>query len=155
MQIMRDLVAPDAIVPALRATSKKQVLLDLAKRAAALTALDSERVFDALLEREKLGSTAVGNGIAIPHARLRDLDRVVGLYARLERPIDFDAIDDQPVDLVFVLLTPADATTDHLKALAKVSRTLRDLRLCDKLRGSDSAEAVFALLCDETDSKAA
>src|SRR5271163_684041 len=121
-----DLVAPNAILPALKVNSKKQVLQALAARAAALTGQNERAIFDILMQREKLGSTAVGNGIAIPHGKLPTLTRLFGLFARLERPIDFEALDNQPVDLVFLLLAPEGAGADHLKALARIARLLRD-----------------------------
>ena len=150
-----DLLRPEGVFASLKSSSKKQVLQDLSQRAADLTGIDERTIFETLLERERLGTTGVGNGVAIPHGRLGGLDRVQGLFARLERPIDFDAVDDQPVDLIFLLLAPESAGADHLKALARVSRLLRDERVCDKLRGSDTAEALYALLTDDTSSKAA
>ncbi|MFN8721675.1 MAG: PTS IIA-like nitrogen regulatory protein PtsN [Rhodospirillales bacterium] len=143
---MIDLLTPKSIIPNLRANSKKQALQELARRAAELTGQHERAVFDVLLERERLGTTGVGHGIAIPHGKLPGIDRVQGLFARLERPIDFDAIDEQPVDLIFVLLAPEQAGADHLKALARVSRMLRDAQTCEKLRGADNADALFALL---------
>jgi PTS system nitrogen regulatory IIA component len=152
---MIDLIAPDAIVPNLRANSKKQVLQELAKRAAEIAGAPERAVFEVLLERERLGTTGVGHGIAIPHGKLPELDRVHGMFARLEKPVDFDAIDEQPVDLLFLLLAPEQAGADHLKALARVSRLLRDGSLCEKLRGADSADAIYALLTHQEASRAA
>ncbi len=152
---MIDLLTPKSILPNLRANSKKQALQELARRAAELTGQHERAVFDVLLERERLGTTGVGHGIAIPHGKLPALDRVQGLFARLERPIDFDAIDEQPVDLIFVLLAPEQAGADHLKALARVSRMLRDAQTCEKLRGADNADAIFALLTQTESSRAA
>lgn len=149
-----DLLTVDAVVPALKATSKKQALQDLARRAADITHLNERTIFDVLMERERLGTTGVGNGIAIPHGKLPNLPRLYGLFARLDRPIDFQAIDDQPVDLIFLLLAPESAGADHLKALARVSRLLRDKAACEKLRGTADAEALFALLT-ESQSRAA
>ncbi|MBP2291840.1 MULTISPECIES: PTS IIA-like nitrogen regulatory protein PtsN [Azospirillum] len=143
---MLDLITPHAILPSLKAGSKKQALQDMARKAAELTGQHERAIFDVLLERERLGTTGVGHGIAIPHGKLSNLDRVHGVFARLERPIDFDAIDEQPVDLIFLLLAPDHAGADHLKALARVSRLLRDQSMCEKLRGSDSADAIYALL---------
>src|SRR6266851_5405116 len=122
---------------------------------AGLTDIAERRLYDVLVERELLGSTGIGRGIAIPHGKLTELSRLCGLFARLERPIPFDAIDDQPVDLVFVLLAPAGAGADHLRALARVSRLLRDGSICQKLRGTDNADALYALLTDHTESHAA
>ncbi len=143
---MTDLIGPGSIVTNLRVTSKKRALQELAKRAAELTAQPEWAIFEALIERERLGTIGVGNGIAIPHGKLPDLDRLYALFARLKTPIDFDAIDEQPVDLICVLLAPETAGADYLKALARVSRLLRDRAACEKLRGSDSAEAIHALL---------
>ncbi len=143
-----DLVSGGSILTNLRITSKKQALQELAKRAAELTAQPEWAIFEVLIERERLGTTGVGNGIAIPHGKLPDLDRLYALFARLETPIDFDAIDEQPVDLICVLLAPETAGADHLKALARVSRLLRDRAICEKLRDTDSAEAIYALLTE-------
>ena len=150
-----ELIGPNAVVAKLRVTSKKQALQELAKRAAELTGQPERAIFEVLIERERLGTTGVGNGIAIPHGKLADLDRLYGLFARIETPIDFDAIDEQPVDLICVLLAPETAGADHLKALARVSRLLRDRVVCDKLRGTESAEAIRALLTESTTSHAA
>lgn len=143
---MQDLLSENAVIASLRATSKKQVLQELAQKAAEITGQPERAVFDVLLERERLGTTGVGRGIAIPHGRLPRLTRVHGVFARLERPVDFDAIDDQPVDLIFMLLAPEDAGADHLKALARVSRLLRNEDLCQRLRGCDTAASIYALL---------
>lgn len=142
------LISPESVIPNLKVTSKKQALQELAREAAALTGLHERAVFDTLLERERLGTTGVGNGIAIPHGKLPQLGRLHGLFARLERPVDFEAIDEQPVDLIFLLLAPESAGADHLKALARVSRLLRDRSMCEKLRGTDSAEGLYALLAE-------
>lgn len=143
---MLDLLTPHAILPTLKAASKKQALQELARKAADLTGQHERAIFDVLLERERLGTTGVGHGIAIPHGKLPGLTRVHGLFARLDKPIDFDSIDDQPVDLIFLLLAPEHSGADHLKALARVSRLLRDGGVCAKLRGSDNTDAIFALL---------
>ncbi|HXP31754.1 MAG TPA: PTS IIA-like nitrogen regulatory protein PtsN [Stellaceae bacterium] len=150
-----DLLSPASVVPNLRVAAKKQLLQELAKRAASLVGLHERTIFETLLERERLGSTGIGNGTAVPHGRLPGLPRIFGLFARLEKPIDFEAIDDRPVDLIFLLLTPDDAGADHLKALASISRLLRDRVVCEKLRGTDQAEALYALLTDRTTSHAA
>src|SRR5438477_11167069 len=141
-----DLVAPEAILPALKVISKKQALQELAARASALTGQNERSVFEVLLQREKLGTTAVGYGIAIPHGKLAKLEKLFGLFARLDRPIDFEALDGQPVDLIFLLLAPEGAGADHLKALARVARLLRDPDVARKLRESRDAEALFAVL---------
>jgi len=150
-----ELLTPDRVIPHLRATCKKQALQELARQMAEVADLPERQVLEVLLERERLGTTGVGGGIAIPHGRLPDVDRVCGVFARLDEPIDFDSIDDQPVDLIFLLLAPEDAGADHLKALARVSRLLRDRTMCDKLRGSDTRDALYALLTDSTSSRAA
>ncbi|MEQ8246586.1 MAG: PTS IIA-like nitrogen regulatory protein PtsN [Alphaproteobacteria bacterium] len=145
-----DLLSADAVVSNLKVTGKKQALQEVAAVAARITGRDERAIFDILLERERLGTTGVGHGIAIPHGKLEGLDRLYGVFARLEKPIDFDAIDDEPVDLVFVLLAPETAGADHLKALARISRLLRDRPLCEKIRGSDSHDAVYAILTEQT-----
>ena len=150
-----DLVAPEAILPALKVISKKQALQELAARASALTGQNERSVFEVLLQREKLGTTAVGYGVAIPHGKLPKLEKLFGFFARLERPIDFEAMDGQPVDLIFLLLAPEGAGADHLKALARVSRLLRDKSVCEKLRGADQTDAIYALLTDTAKSHAA
>jgi PTS system nitrogen regulatory IIA component len=141
-----DLLPPRSVIAQLRAGSKRQVLQELARRAAATTGVPERLIYDTIAERERLGSTGIGNGIAIPHGKLPELTRLYGLFARLERPVPFDAVDDQPVDLVFLLLAPTDAGADHLKALARVSRLLRDRATCEKLRGTDTPDALYALL---------
>jgi PTS system nitrogen regulatory IIA component len=143
---LTDLVAPNAIVPALKANSKKQALQELAARASALTGHDERTIYEILMQREKLGSTAVGGGIAIPHGKLVSLEKLFGLFARLDRPVDFEALDAQPVDLIFLLLAPENAGADHLKALARVARLLRDGDVARKLRDSRDAEAIYAVL---------
>lgn len=144
------LLSPGSVIENLTVTSKKQALQEIARRAASVAEIDERTVFDTLLERERLGSTGVGGGIAIPHAKLPGLESPFGVFARLARPIDFDAIDDQPVDILFALLAPTDAGADHLKALARVSRLLRDRVTCEKLRGSDRADALYGLLTEPT-----
>src|SRR6202521_5355595 len=141
-----DLVAPEAILPALKVNSKKQALQELAARATGLTGQNERAIFEVLLQREKLGSTAVGNGVAIPHGKLPKLERLFGLFARLDRPIDFEALDSQPVDLIFLLLAPEPAGADHLKALARVARLMRTPDTAKMLRESRDAEAIYAVL---------
>jgi len=150
-----ELIGPQSVIAHLRVTSKKQSLQELARKAAEVTGASERAIFDVLLERERLGTTGVGNGIAIPHGKLPGLTRLYGLFARLDKPIDFEAIDGQPVDLIFLLLAPDGAGADHLKALARVSRLLRDRKVCEKLRGSDKPEAIYALLTDQAHSHAA
>jgi PTS system nitrogen regulatory IIA component len=136
------------VLACVKASGKKALLAELAAKAAQRYGLDERRLFDRLLERERLGSTGIGSGIAIPHGRMPNLDKPVGLFARLAHPIDFDSIDDRPVDIVFLLLAPEGAGADHLKALARVSRLLRDRGLVDKLRATESADALYALLIE-------
>ncbi len=150
-----DLITPQSVVAQLRAANKKQALQEVAKRAAVLTGIAERTIYDTLIERERLGTTGIGMGIAIPHGKLPGLRRISGIFARLERPIPFEAIDEQPVDLMFVLLAPESAGADHLKALALVSRLLRDRTICEKLRGTDRADALYALLTDRASSHAA
>jgi len=143
---LNDLLSLEGVVPALKAQSKKQVLQEMAAKAASLTGLPEREIFDTLLHRERLGSTGIGDGIAIPHGKLVQLDSIVGVFARLDRPVDFDSLDDQPVDLVFLLLAPEGAGADHLKALARIARVLRDGETAAKLRASRESAALYALL---------
>ncbi len=152
---LSDLVAPNAIIPALKVNNKKQAIQEISARAAELTGQNERTILEILMQREKLGSTAVGNGVAIPHGKLAKLGRLFGLFARLERPIDFDALDGQPVDLVFLLLAPEPAGADHLKALARVARLLRDPENARKLRESRDASAIHAVLAMPAASSAA
>ena len=143
---LSDLLKRDAVLPSLHAQSKKQVLQEVAGTAARLTGIPEREIFDTLLQRERLGSTGVGQGVAIPHGKLRGLDRLVGVFARLSRPVDFDSLDDQPVDLVFVLLAPEGAGADHLKALARIARILRDPAMAQKLRTAQDASGIYSVL---------
>ncbi len=143
---LSDLLPPGSVVLGLKAGSKRQVLRTLADRVAADEGLDGGKVLDALLEREKLGTTGIGDGLAIPHAKLDGLDRLVGVFARLEQPVDFEALDDEPVDLLFLLLAPTGAAADHLKALARVARVFRDEALCQALREVEEPGRAFELL---------
>ena len=150
-----DLLTVRGVIAQLRASNKRQALQEIARRGTALTGISERRIFDALAERERNGSTGIGQGIALPHGKLAELPRLCGLFARLERPIPFEAIDNQPVDLLFVLLAPAAAGAEHLRALARVSRLLRDAATCQKLRGTDKSDALYALLTDNTEINAA
>lgn len=152
---LADLLQQDAIIPALKVNSKKQLLQELAVKAAKLTGLPEREIFDVILQRERLGSTGVGHGIAIPHGKLGSIGAITGLFARLETPVDFEALDDEPVDLVFLLLAPEGAGADHLKALSRIARVLRDHDLVAKLRATDSASAIYAFLNEEQTSNAA
>jgi PTS system nitrogen regulatory IIA component len=150
-----DLLPPRGVVAHLRATSKKQVLLEIARRASAMIGVPDRRIYEVLAERERNSSTGIGRGIAVPHGKLPELLSLCGVFARLDRPVAFDSVDDCPVDLVFALLAPADAGAEHLRALALVSRMLRDVAVCQKLRGTDNPEALYALLTDRTETTAA
>jgi nitrogen PTS system EIIA component len=152
---LADLLHQDAIIPALKVNSKKQLLQELAAKASKITGLSEREIFDVVLQRERLGSTGVGNGIAIPHGKLASVRSIVGVFARVESPVDFEALDDQPVDLVFLLLAPEGAGADHLKALSRIARVLRDQDLVAKLRATDSASAIYAFLNEEQTSNAA
>ncbi len=149
------LTGPEAVLASVKASGKKALLAELASRAAGLYALDERRLFDRLVEREALGSTGVGGGIAIPHGRVATIASPCGLFARLAQPVAFDAIDERPVDVVFLLMAPEGAGADHLKALARVSRLLRDRSLVDKLRATESAEALYALLVEPIQAQSA
>lgn len=150
-----DLLTPTSVTTRLKAANKKQALQDLAKRAAPVTGVGERILFETLMERERLGSTGIGNGVAVPHGRLPGLSTPHGFFARLEKAVDFEAVDNRPVDLIFLLVTPEGASGDHLKALALVSRLLRDRKACEKLRGTDRADALYALLVDHAASDAA
>lgn len=141
-----DLIAPNAVLPALKVNGKKQALQELAAKAAELTGGNERSILDVLIQREKLGSTAVGNGIAIPHGKLANLPKLFGIFARLGRPIDFEALDGQPVDLICLLLAPEGAGADHLKALARIARLLRGPDVAKTLRDAPDGEAMYAIL---------
>jgi nitrogen PTS system EIIA component len=155
MNDLSDILAPRAVFVGLRANAKKTLLQLLAAKIAASAGVDEQKIFETLLARERLGSTGFGGGVAIPHGKIAGLPRVTGLLARLETPVEFGALDSQPVDLVFVLLAPEGAGADHLKALARVSRVFRDRVLVDKMRGSTSADAIYAMLAPDLHSQAA
>jgi PTS system nitrogen regulatory IIA component len=150
-----DFLRPEAVAPALRVKSKKQALQELSAHAARLVGLDEREVFDTLLQRERLGSTGIGERVAIPHCKLPRLDRLFGLVARLDKPIDFEALDGEPVDIIFLLLAPAAAGADHLKALAKVARALRQPGIRDRIRAARDASALYAVLSNAAEPKAA
>lgn len=150
-----DLISPHGVISSLKASTKKQALQELSAKAATLTGIDEREIFNTLLQRERLGSTGVGDGIAIPHGKMASLPRIIGLFARLEEPIDFEAIDEAPVDLVFLLLAPENAGADHLKALARISRMMREPSAVAKLRASRDKEALYAVLTEPAASHAA
>lgn len=146
--LLGDFISPDSVVASLKAKSKKQLLQDLSARAARLTGLPERDIFDVLLQRERLGSTGLGQGVAIPHGKVQGLKRIAGIFARLAEPVDFDAIDSQKVDIVFLLLAPEGAGADHLKALARISRLLREGSAVEKLRACKDAAALYAVLTE-------
>jgi PTS system nitrogen regulatory IIA component len=143
-----DFLDPQAVLPALRVNGKKQALQELSAHAAKLTGLNEANIFEALFQRERLGSTGIGDGIAIPHGKLPGLTKIFGLIARLEKPVDFEALDSQPVDILFLLLAPEGAGADHLKALARVARVLREPGLIERVRASRDADALYAVLTE-------
>ncbi len=145
---LSEIIRVDAVRAPVKATSKKRLLQDLADMAEGVYALPSATVYKALMEREALGPTGVGRGVAIPHARFPGVTHVIGLFVRLDKPVDFEAIDRQPVDLVFALFAPETAGADHLKALARVSRTLRSEAVCAKLRSTFDPSALYAILTE-------
>jgi PTS system nitrogen regulatory IIA component len=150
-----DFLSPEAIAPSLKANSKKQALHDLAAQASRLVGRDEREIFDTLLQRERLGSTGIGEGIAIPHGKLPKLESLFGLFARLEKPIDFEALDGEPVDMMFLLLAPEGAGADHLKALARVARVLRVPGIHERIRSARDASALYAVLTQEPTPEAA
>ena len=152
---LADFLKPDDVIAHLRATGKKQALQYISRHASERTGCSEREIFCVLMERERLGTTGVGNGIAIPHAKLPSLEWVYALFARLDHPIDFDSIDERPVDLICLALAPERAGSDHLRALARLSRLLRHKTTCEKIRGTDDAEELYALLTDAAASRAA
>lgn len=152
---LSEFLSPEGTLLNLHATCKREALSQLAEKASALTSVPAATIRQALMDREQLGSTGVGRGVAIPHGKIEGLEEIVGLLAKLDQPVDFESVDDQPVDLIFVLLAPSDATAAHLKALAKVSRLLRDERVREALRGAETTEALFAIAADTAQSNAA
>lgn len=150
-----DILGHDAVRASLKVQSKKRLFQGIAQIVADTYELDEQKILDALLERENLGPTGVGHGVAIPHARISGINKVLGVFIRLETAVDFEAVDRKPVDLVFVLLAPNAAGAEHLKALARVSRTLRDEQLCAKLRSTEDVTALYAILTDTSASQAA
>ncbi|MDQ4136740.1 MAG: PTS IIA-like nitrogen regulatory protein PtsN [Pseudomonadota bacterium] len=150
-----EFLASEAVVPSLRASGKKQLLQELSAHAARLAGLDEREVFETLLHRERLGSTGIGDGIAIPHGKIPRLSRLFGLVARLERPVDFEALDGQPVEIVFLLLAPEGAGADHLKALARIARVLREPGVRDRIRAARDANAIYAVLTESSKPQAA
>ena len=146
MMSLNDLISPQAVVASLKANSKKQALIELSEKAAELSGIDSREVLDALIQRERLGSTGIGGGIAIPHGKLARCGQIFGVFARLEKPIDFEALDDAPVDLIFLLIAPETAGADHLNALSRAARVLRDQSLVATLRSTRDPSALYSIL---------
>jgi len=153
--LMSDILDPTAVKVLTSCTSKKRLFQDLGSLADSVSGLSAVDVVDALTERENLGPTAVGKGIALPHARIEGIEDVCGIFVRLEKPLDFDAADKQPVDLVFALLAPVNAGVQHLKALALVSRTMRNADTCAKLRANSDVAALHTLLTQTEANQAA
>ena len=154
MQISR-ILSHTAVKTVSAVTSKKRLFQEVAELAAGAYDLPADRALSALLERESLGPTAVGHGVALPHARMEEVDAVVAVFLRLERPLDFDAADRQPVDLVFSLFAPEKSGVDHLKALAAASRAMRNEHICAKLRANTKPAALHAILTELEASQAA
>jgi nitrogen PTS system EIIA component len=152
---LTDLLRPEAIVSSLKAATKKQALIELSEKAAELSGVSAREIFDALLYREKLGSTGIGDGVAIPHGKLAKLKNIFGVFARLERPIDFEALDGAPVDLIFLLMAPEASGADHLKALACAARLLRDPGIVATIRGTRDATALYSLIAQQVQPHAA
>ena len=143
---LADILSQDSIIACAKVASKRQLLQQLADKAALLTGIDAQVIFETLLSREQLGSTGLGNGIAIPHGKIKGLPAVTAVFARLAQPIDFDAVDDQPVDLVVMLLAPEGSGADHLKALSRVARLLRADGVVDRLRSNKEADKLREIL---------
>ncbi len=152
---LSDILKPEAVKAIAKTASKKRILQEMADRAGTLYAIDASEGFQALLDREGLGPTGVGEGVAIPHARLAGLEEVVGVFYKLKKPLDYDAVDRQPVDLIFALFAPVDSGVEHLKALALISRVLRDPATRSKLRSNSNPATVYAILTEVAASKAA
>lgn len=152
---LSDIISTDAVNGHLKVSSKKRLMQEIAEMAQKVCGIPSKATFNALQERELLGPTGMGRGVAIPHARMAGIKNVVGLFVKLDKPIEFEAIDREPVDLIFALFAPDSAGADHLKALARVSRTLRDPEICAKLRSTEEPSALYAILTEPRTSQAA
>ena len=150
-----DILTPGGIYPSLKAASKKEALKQLSERAAGVTGIPERQIFDMLLQRERLSSTGLGRGIAIPHIKLTSIKNIVCLFARLDNAIDFESHDGEPVDLVFLLLAPEHASGDHLKALARISRIVRETSALESLRSATTAAEIKAVLLAPATSHAA
>ncbi len=155
MSNFNSLLTPERVLVSIKPHCKREALAMIADLAGEQLDLESSDILDTLLARERLGSTGIGNGVAIPHGKLAGLSGMIGFFARLDEPIDFDALDDEPVDLVFVLLAPDESNAMHLKALSKIARLMRDEKTRAALRGAQDAEALLAIILDESQSQAA
>ena len=145
---IREILNIESVISGIKATGKKQILKVLSNKLSKLAEIEASLILSTLLEREKLGTTGIGQGVAIPHGKISSLQRSYGFFARLEEPVDSEAVDDEPVDLIFLLLAPENNNADHLKMLAKISRLLRNQNLCKKLRGSDGEDALYSVLTE-------
>ena len=152
---LSDLLNPAALKVLVSVSSKKRLMHDIAELAEAAHGISANTAVEALMERESLGPTGVGHGVALPHARITDLAEVVGVFILLEKPVEFESVDRQPVDLVFALFAPEEAGVEHLKALALVSRTLRDPQICRKLRANPDPATLYTILTDSSSVQAA
>jgi nitrogen PTS system EIIA component len=152
---MTSFLHPDAVFTNVKMTSKKQLLQFMSEKAAEMTGIVERDIFDTIMQRERLGSTGVGNGIAIPHCKMKPATQLTGLFVRLDQPIDFEAIDDQKVDLVFMLIAPESAGADHLKALSKVARALRSAEIVDAIRRAPDSGIIYDILNPRETSAAA
>ena len=148
-----DFITADAVVPDFKASNKRQALQILGRKAADIAGLEQHLVMDVLMERERLGSTGVGAGVAIPHGKVANLNKLYGVFGKTDEAIEFDSIDEQPVDLIFLLLAPDIAGADHLKALSQISRVMSDSQMCGKLRKLNSRDDIYTLLTETTDQK--
>lgn len=155
MTEIKGMLAPDHVMVDLHANCKREALTLLSQKASKLTGIAAETILDTLIAREKLGSTGVGGGVAIPHGKFADLDDMVGIVAKLAKPVDFDAVDDQPVDLLFMLLAPESANAMHLKSLSKVARLMRSDEVRAAMRGASSDDALFAIVIEQEKPRAA
>lgn len=141
-----DIITKDAVLDNVQAANKRELIQYLAERIGTLSGLDNRVIFDAVWERENLGSTGYGEGVAFPHARIEGLEKVCGMFARLDEAVDFDSLDGKPVDLVFILLSPENSGADHLTALAALSRILKTEGVCEKLRKARSVDELYTIL---------
>lgn len=152
---LTDLLSPAAIMSSVRVNSKKAVISELSERAGSAYGLDTRAIYDSVLQRERLGSTGVGKGVAIPHGKLAGCERLFGVFARLDRPVPFDAVDGEPVDLAFLLLAPEAAGAEHLKALARIARRLREPHVTARLRATQDPATILAIFGEAPTSNAA